>query len=178
MHPTNIFFLRCSNSDRLKSEGLRECPLIVLPRNSSLGTYNLHKYQPAKDHPARGEKDAPEPAWPFRFVCTHCEHAFDYSVGQIEPLAHAQEEYGKLVQWSVSKRFWQLEIITESEPRKYPRCYVYTISAKDRLQDLVRQDVLRIDPPASTYVGLKGQNRISGVSEIKIIAHFDYDFLD
>jgi hypothetical protein len=86
-----------------------------------------------------------------------------------------------VVKWSGSKRFWQLEIVTEivteSKPRKYPRAYVYTITAKDQPTALVKQDVLRIDPPMSTYLGLKGQNRISGAPEIKIIA-FDYDFLD
>ena len=156
MHPTNIFFLRCSNSDRLKAEGLRECPPIVLPRNSSLGHYNLHTYRPEP------EKDL-ESLWPFRFACTHCERAFDYPIEEIRSLA--EEESEKVVKWSGSKRFWQLEIVTESKPRKYPRAYVYSITAKDHPTALVKQDVLRIDPPMSTYLGLE-------------ITPFDYDFLD
>lgn len=155
MRPTNILFLTCSGSERLKSEGFPECPRIVLPR--SLQTYQAER------------EKALQPLWPLRFACTHCERAFDYPIEAIRSFAEEvskgkipEEEYDKLVKWSDSRRFWEVEIVTEvdivteSEPRRrYPRTYVYIITEKDQPTAQVTQDVLRIDPPMSAYLGLE-----------------------
>jgi hypothetical protein len=175
---TDIFFLRCRGSELRKPAGRSECPLIVLPRRSSLGDYGIGDYRRAEIDTGRVE-----PPWPFRFACLNCRQAYMYSTkDQIHRLGKLEqrEEYEALAKQLDSKHFWKLEIVeVGSDPIRYPSVYVYTIARKDiRLVDLVR-DVRRIEPGfGDSVIGFgTDAKKVSRIPKKINIAFFEYDFM-